>query len=82
MASETTTSASGEEAAIDRACESDRLWFKHHPGHSHRVRQRVAGEFGPHEAEAGPGPLVVVTQVRPGLRLRTVATLLEMDVES
>lgn len=60
----------------DHACQSDRRWFAAHPASNARLRRRVAGEFQPFEHEAGAGRLVLVVQVRPGLRLRSVAPLL------
>lgn len=54
--------------AVDRACESDRIWFELHPEAEYRERPEVVGEFWPKP------PLrvdfVLVFQVQPGVRLR------------
>ena len=60
--------------AIDRACESDRLWFERHPGESVRIRPLMSGEFAPF---ADPvESLMLVRQLFPGSRLRTPLPLL------
>jgi hypothetical protein len=59
--------------AVSRACEGDRRWFAAHPARGVRLRQRAAGEFRPLEGQAAGGPLVLVVQIQPGLRVRFVA---------
>jgi hypothetical protein len=68
------------ETAINRASESDRLWFEKHPGVDTRTRPYIPGEFTP-PGEDDPLPslpddqtsiLVDVVQVRPGQRVRTL----------
>lgn len=59
--------------AVERASESDRLWFERHPHSSPRLRLRIPGEFGPEEAAAGSlveYPYVCVVEVHAGVRLR------------
>lgn len=67
------------EAALARACDGDRRWFAAHPERHRRLRRRIVGEFQPFEEQAGPGPLVVVAQVRPGLRLRAPVPLAAVE---
>ncbi len=66
----------GRDGAVAQACEDDRRWFASHPRRMARLRRRVAGEFHPFEVQAGVGRLVLVVQVSPGVRLRSVAPLL------
>lgn len=70
------------EAALRRACEDDRRWFASHPRRTARLRRRIAGEFHPCEEQAGGGRLVLVVQVAPGVRLRSVAPLLRTSFVS
>ncbi len=53
---------------VDQASEADRVWFEQHPGVNVYSRPIVPGEFGPIHA-AG---LVTVTQIKPGVRHRSV----------
>lgn len=59
--------------AVSRACEGDRRWFAAHPARGMRLRRRVADEFRPFEGQVDGGPLVLVVQLHPGLRVRFVA---------
>jgi hypothetical protein len=72
-------SSSGPLTAIDRACEGDRRWFEAHPGQAQRLRRPMAGEFHPFEGQTAQPPLVLVLQIRPGLRVRAGAPLLRFD---
>jgi hypothetical protein len=58
-------------AAVERASESDREWFESHPGKYERLRPIVPGEL-PTECNTR---FVIVTQIRPGFRLRRPAYL-------
>jgi hypothetical protein len=55
-------------AVLDRASETDRIWFEQHPGENVRHRLPVEGEFWPHSPIWVD--LVLVFQVRPGFRHR------------
>lgn len=62
-------------SAIERASESDRLWFEKQSERDVRIRPLVSGEFGSlGEPEAS---LMLVLQVAPGVRARCAPPLLE-----
>ncbi len=67
-------------AAIERASESDRVYFEEHLGADCYLRPRVPGEMGPFEDECSPAdfPFMRVTQIRPGLRTREPCAHLEI----
>jgi hypothetical protein len=56
--------------AIERASESDRLWFERHPDRHVRLRALIPGEFGPLVDEATVF-VVRVDKVRGDTRLRS-----------
>lgn len=56
--------------AIDRASESDKLYFEQHPDREVRLRRPLPGEFGPY-ADESLIAFVRVDKVRDGTRLRT-----------
>jgi hypothetical protein len=70
MTSETAGAKSGQQVAIDRACESDRVWFEQHPDNDVRIRPLMAGECLPFDDPSGQ-VMVLVRQLRPGVRLRS-----------
>jgi len=51
--------------AVDRASEQDRLWFDAHPAANVYLRSEIPGEF-----PSGAPQMVIVTQIRPGIRQR------------
>ena len=55
-------------AIEDRASEDDREWFAARPTCRYRVRLRIPGECG----DTPGGDCVLVTQIRPGVRTRTL----------
>lgn len=60
-------------AAVDRASELDRAWFKRHPSRAYRVRRMIPGEHLPVALSYGPPDWPVYTlvkQVTPGCRMR------------
>ena len=58
-------------AAIDRASDSDRAWFAHHPARAYRLRPTVPGEFPGYTYPAGAERLALVKQLLPGTRQRS-----------
>ena len=60
--------------AIDRACEADRLWFERHAHRQFRLRNVVPWEFNGPIEEAPPGKAwrVLVAQLKPGVRARSL----------
>lgn len=67
--------ATAEHAAIAEAvAEQDRHYFEEHPGEAVYVRPAVAGELGP-PREHYDGKLTIVTQLRPGVRLRRLISV-------
>jgi hypothetical protein len=61
-----------ERSAVERASDSDRLWFERHPGSRVRLRPMIAGEF---DVSGIPADLpadgwVRVRQLAPGVRVR------------
>ena len=64
-------------AAIDKISGEDRLWFEAHPGAEFRTRPAAPGEFWP-VLDSATVLYVIVTQVRPGYRLR--APILRMNL--
>lgn len=56
-------------AAIDRITDEDRSWFELHPNVEFRTRPPAVGEFWP-VFDSACVLYVIVTQVRPGWRLR------------
>src|SRR4051794_40157771 len=65
-------------AAVDRASDLDRGWFKRHPARAHRVRRMVADEYPPEalfRTPLGWPTYTVVKQVLPGTRLRSAVAL-------
>ena len=58
-------------AAVERASEDDRRWFKDHPGAIMRERPEVSGELPRIGPPLDPGEVWVrVRQILPGLRIR------------
>jgi hypothetical protein len=56
---------------LEPASQSDRAWFENHVGRTHRVRPPIGGEvFGLPRPPAGWRSLLVVRQIRPGVRLK------------
>ncbi len=56
---------------MDRASESDRLFFERNPDERVRMRPRIDGEFGPNEYAAPPDAAwTLVVQLAPGVRDR------------
>ena len=65
-------------AAVERASDLDRAWFKRHPDRAHRVRRPVLGEFPFDLVDFGPRawPLfVIVRQAAVGARVKTAARM-------
>ena len=56
-------------ASIERITGEDRLWFEAHPHEESYTRPAAAGEFWP-AFDSACVLYVIVTQVRPGFRLR------------
>ena len=52
---------------VDIASEDDRRWFEEHPQETWRIRDIIAGEFGPFQPQAFQ---VLVMQIEPGIRMR------------
>ncbi len=52
---------------VDIASEDDRRWFEAHPQEKWRIREIIAGEFGPCQPKA---LRVLVMQIEPGVRMR------------
>src|SRR5579883_755754 len=50
---------------VERASEQDRLWFEAHPKANIYLRSEIPGEF-----PDGVPQMVLVTQIRPGIRQR------------
>ncbi len=59
-----------DEDAADRASESDRVFFERHPNRDHHVRPFVPGELPVHGIAGDGRWIVVVRNVRPGMRVR------------
>lgn len=60
-----------DEAALERASNGDRSWFKRHADRAYRIRPAADGEVPTWGRSTGAGRLfAAVSQVRPGTRLR------------
>lgn len=62
--------------AWDKAAKGDAKWFKRHPERSYRVREPRKGEleFFRHGKELGGYPaLILVRQIKPGVRIRRIS---------
>lgn len=63
-------SPTGSSAGVERALQSDRMYFGLRPHAKQRLRPMIPGEFPGMDLLFADCPLVLVTQVAPGVRTR------------
>ena len=68
---ERTPAGKRHSAASETATERDRIWFERHPVAESYTRRAIADEFPPTEPQPAKATLVLVHQIRPGVRMRT-----------
>jgi hypothetical protein len=71
------TPPAGVADSVDRITGEDRRWFEDHPNATSRTRPAAPGEFWP-VFDSASVLHVIVTQVRPGFRLRSPVVRLNL----